>query len=49
MRENKRIGWMRDEGMAEIAQSKATDRVEWVRDNYETEECQALIEGETVL
>ena len=49
IRENKRIGWMKGEDIAEIAQSKATDKAEWVRDNYATEECRALIEGKVVL
>ena len=46
MRENRRVDWMKDQDLAQIAQSRATDKAEWVRDNYETEECQALIEGD---
>ena len=47
VRENKKaaVGWMKNEDLARIAQSKATDKAGWVRDNYGTEECQALIEG----
>lgn len=49
IRENNKVDWMKSEDLAKIAQSKATDRAEWVRDNYQTEECQALIEGMAVL
>ena len=49
VRENKRIDWMRSEDLARIAQSKATDKAEWVRDNFGSDECQALIEGVGVL
>ena len=47
VRENKRssVNWMKDEDLARIAQSKATDKAEWVRDNYETPECKALMGG----
>ncbi len=47
IRENKKpdVGWMKSEELARIAQSKATDKAEWVRENFGTEECQALIEG----
>ena len=46
IRENKKVdvGWMKSEELARIAQSKATDKAEWVRDNFGTEGCQALIE-----
>ena len=48
MRENKRknVNWMKDESLAKIAQDSATARAEWVRDNFDTEECQRLIKGE---
>ena len=36
MNENKRVGWMRDEGWATIARDRAADRAEWVRDNFGT-------------
>lgn len=49
VRENKKSDWMQDEDLSKIAQSKATDRAEWVRDNYQTDECQALVEGVTTL
>ena len=47
IRENKKreVGWMKSEELARIAQSKATDKAEWVRDNFGTDECEALIEG----
>ncbi len=45
MRENKKVGWMQDEGRAKVVQDKTADRAEWVRDNYQTNECQALIEA----
>ena len=47
IRENKKpaIAWMKSEELARIAQSKATDKAEWVRDNFETAECQTLIHG----
>ncbi len=45
MRENKKATWMKDEGMAKLAQDDARYRAEWVRDFFETEECQELIRG----
>ncbi len=48
MRENKKsdVGWMRDEKRAKMAQGKAADRAEWVRDNCGTLECNALMQGQ---
>ena len=48
MRENKRknVNWMKNEDLVEIAQYKAAELAEWVRDNFDTEECQRLIRGE---
>ena len=45
VRENKKrdVAWMRDEARAQIAQSKATEFAEWVRDNFQSSECQELI------
>lgn len=47
IRENKRraVAWMRDEKWAGIARDRAAERAEWVRDNFGTLECQALIQG----
>ena len=47
MRENKKSGvrWMRDEALATIARDSATERAEWIRDNFTNLECQALIQG----
>ena len=46
-RENKKkaIGWMKDEKQAIRAQDKARASAEWVRDYFDTDECQALITG----
>ena len=45
LRENKKVKWMRDEKLAKRAQNRATDKAEWARDHFHTEECQALIAG----
>ena len=45
LRANKKAKWMKDEGMAKMAQSYATDKAEWVRGCFDTEECQDLIAG----
>lgn len=45
VRENKKVGWMQDEGRALLAQDSARKKAEWVRDNFGTPECDALIEG----
>ncbi len=47
LRENKKkdVGWMQDEGRALLAQDSARNRAEWVRDNFGTPECDALIKG----
>ena len=47
LRANKKAKWMKDEDMAKMAQSYATDKAEWVRGCFDTEECQALIAGRT--
>lgn len=49
LRENKRIDWMADEGMAQMARESARDRAEWLRDNFDTEACQNLISGGALL
>ena len=48
VRANKRkdVGWMQNEKLAKIAQDNAALRAEWVRDNFDTEECKQLIKGE---
>ena len=47
LRENKKkaVGWMQDEGRAKLAQDSARDKAEWVRDDFDSPECQALIDG----
>ena len=46
-RENKKkaVGWMQDESRALLAQDSARARAEWVRDNFDSDECQKLIKG----
>ena len=48
VRANKRkdVGWMQNETLAKLAQDNAALRAEWVRDNFDTEECKQLIKGE---
>ena len=36
---------MKDEGRAKLAQDSARAKAEWVRDNFDSPECQALIDG----
>jgi hypothetical protein len=50
MRENKKpaVRWMRDETRARTAQLSAAVKAEWVRDNFSTPECQALIAGQAM-
>ena len=45
LRANKKAKWMKDEDMAKMAQIYATDKAEWVRGCFDTEECQDLIAG----
>ena len=45
LRENKKVNWMKDEGMAQLTREYARERADWVRDNFETEACQSLITG----
>ena len=45
LRANKKAKWMKDENMAKMAQIYATDKAEWVRGYFDTEECQDLIAG----
>ncbi|MCY4465365.1 MAG: DNA methyltransferase [Chloroflexi bacterium] len=45
LRENKKAGWMIDEGMAQMAREAAREKAEWLRDNFATEACQNLISG----
>ncbi len=48
LRENKKkaVGWMQDEDRAKLAQDSARARAEWVRDHFDTPECQQLIRGQ---
>ena len=43
MNENKRVGWMRDEGWATVARDRAADRAEWVRENFGSSECEGWL------
>ncbi|MCY3797409.1 MAG: DNA methyltransferase [Chloroflexi bacterium] len=47
LKENRKktVGWMRDESLAKLAQEAARERAEWLRDNFASAECQALIAG----
>ncbi|MCY4146166.1 MAG: DNA methyltransferase [Chloroflexi bacterium] len=47
LKENRKkaVGWMKDEGMAKLAQAAAREQAEWVRDNFGGAECKALIDG----
>ena len=47
LRQNKRkdVGWMENEEMARVARVKAERTAKWVRDQFGTLECQALIQG----
>ena len=47
LRENKKktVGWMKDESMAKLVQEHAREKAEWVRYNFDSEACQALIAG----
>ena len=46
-RENKKkaVGWMKDESLAKLAQAHARSQAEWLRDNFDSEDCQRLIKG----
>ncbi len=44
IRENKKADWMKDEGLAQLSREAARERTDWVRDNFESEDCQALVE-----
>ena len=45
LRENKKADWMKDEGLAQLAREAARDKAEWVRDYFDTPECQEMIRG----
>ena len=47
LRENRKrdVAWMQNEGRALLAQESARDKAEWVRDDFDSPECQALIDG----
>ncbi|MCY3573520.1 MAG: DNA methyltransferase [Chloroflexota bacterium] len=47
LKENRKkaVGWMKDESLAKLAQEAARERADWVRDNFDSEECRALIAG----
>ncbi len=42
---NKKAQWLKDEGLAQLAREHARERADWVRDNFDSAECQALIGG----
>ncbi len=42
-RQNKKVGWTKDAGLAKLAQDKARGTAEWVRDYFHTAECRALL------
>ena len=44
LRENKKTGWMKDEGLAQLAREHAREMADWVRDEFESEACRALVE-----
>ena len=41
----KKVGWMKAEGLARMARESALQRADWVRDNFNTKECQDYISG----
>ncbi len=41
----KAVGWMKDADRAKLARDSARSRAEWLRDNYDSDECRALIAG----
>ena len=45
LRENKKADWMKDEGLAQMAREAARERADWLRDNFESAVCKALIGG----
>ena len=47
-RENKKVGWTKDAGLAKLAQDKARGTAEWVRDYFDTDECRALMAGDKI-
>ena len=46
LRENAKVDWMVDAGQAQMAREKAQQKADWLRDNFDAPECQALIHGE---
>ena len=36
---------MKDEGLAQLAREAARDKAEWLRDYFDTPECQEMIVG----
>ena len=45
IRENKKVGWMKDAGLAQMTREHAREKADWVRENFDSPECQALING----
>ncbi len=43
LRANKKAGWMKDEGLAQMAREHAREQADWLRENFDSPECQALI------
>ena len=48
LRENRKkaVGWMKDESLAKLVQEIAREKAEWIRDNFDSEDCQTLIRGD---
>ena len=48
LRENRKkaVGWMKDESLAKLVQEIAREKAEWIRDHFDSEDCQTLIRGD---
>ncbi len=48
LRENRKktVGWMKDESLAKLVQEIAREKAEWIRDHFDSEDCQTLIKGD---
>ena len=44
LRDNKKTKWLKDEGLAQLSREAARELADWLRDNFDSEECQALIQ-----
>ena len=45
----KSVGWMKDEARAAMARQAAREQADWVRDNFGSAECKALIGGRSAI